>query len=161
VSFPGVTRPPVPAPAAQNHPRAAARPSWFHAAALATWNFLVTTASFVLFAGAWFIAVAGLQESNLEQLYAATAGTILLTPFALHRLMGRRGSLRFAIFASILASFATVYLLTQSRDERVELVLAALFMAQLVAVVLAEILTRRRDADELEEELLRIPGGIS
>jgi hypothetical protein len=107
------------------------------------------------------VAVASLQDHNLQQLYASTAATVLLSPFALHRLMGSRGSLRFAVFASILASFATIYLLVESRDEAVEMVLASLFMAQLVAVVLAEILTRRRGSDELDEDLSEVARNIT
>ena len=149
------------APALQVPAPVSPRPSWVRSAAVAVWEFIVTTTAFVLFAGVWFVAVASLQDHNLQQLYASTAATVLLSPFALHRLMGSRGSLRFAVFASILASFATVYLLVESRDEAVEMVLASLFMAQLVAVVLAEILTRRRGSDELDEDLSEVARNIT
>lgn len=151
----------LPAAPREIQPAAAPRESWLRTAAVATWNFILTTTAFVLFAGAWFVAVASLREHALEQLYVATAATVALTPLALHRLMGSRGSLRFALFASILASLGTVYLLVESRDEDVDVVLAALFMAQLVAVIFAEILTRRSGPDDPEEDLAAIPGGIA
>lgn len=157
----------APAPvSAAREPQAAApvpRRGWFRDAALAVWNFVVTTTAFALFAGAWFMAVAAQQQDNidLDLLYLAAASTVVLTPFALHRLMGSRGSLRFALFASILASLATVYLMADGGNAEIELVLAALFMAQLLAVVFAEILTRRREPDELEEELASLARELS
>ncbi|HEX6927124.1 MAG TPA: serine/threonine-protein kinase [Longimicrobiaceae bacterium] len=132
------------------------RRGWVREAAIGLWNFLVTTVSFVLFGAIWLVAVEALNENDFEKLYLATASTVALTPFALHRLMGSRGSFRFALFASILASLATVYLLNDRGNGDIELVLAALFMAQLVAVILAEILTRRSVDEELEEELERL-----
>ena len=149
--------PAPPAPAARPLPRQ----SWMRTALIAGWNFLVTSTAMVLFTGAWFVAVTSLQQAENEMLYLAAASTVALTPFALHRLMGSRGSLRFALFSSILASLATVYLVADGGDADTRLVLAALFMAQLVAVVFAEILTRRRAPYELEEELLHLPGEIS
>lgn len=132
------------------------RRGWMRQAGLAIWNFLVTTTAFSLFAGAWFVAVTALSENDLDLLYLCTASTVVLTPFALHRLMGSRGSLRFALFASILASLATVYLLSDQGRGDIEMVLAALFMAQLVAVILAEILTRRGTPDPLEDDLAEL-----
>jgi serine/threonine protein kinase len=159
------TRPP--APASPFQPRPLPRYSWARAAGVAIWNFLLTTLSFALFAGSWFLAVAAVQEHNLEQLYVATAGTVAFTPLALHRLMGSRGSLRFTLFGSILVSIAIVYLLVgrpaqvgEPRAE-VEVVLAALFMAQLLAVVFAEILTRRRNPDELDDDLIALPDRLA
>lgn len=143
--------------------RPAPRRGWLRDAALAVWNFIVTATAFGLFAGAWFAAVAAQQQDqvDLDLLYLATAATVALTPFALHRLMGSRGSLRFALFASILASLATVYLVADGGNAEIELVLAALFMAQLLAVVFAEILTRRRAPYELDDDLAQLPSEIS
>lgn len=154
----------VPAPAtrpapAEGSPQPAAslrplpRRGWVRAATVAAWNFLVTTAAFALFTGVWFVAVTALADNDLDLLYLSTAATVVVTPFALHRLMGSRGSFRFALFACILASLATIYLVADEGRADIQLVLAALFMAQLLAVVCAEILTRRRPSDELEDEL--------
>lgn len=150
------TRPPPP-----RHPEPQLPPpprrSWYHGAAIAAWNFLLTTLAFALFAGVWFTAVNALREEDLQQLYVSTALTVAVTPWALHRLMGSRGSLRFALFASILASLATAFVLLDESPAELEEVLAALFMAQLVAVVIAEILTRRRVPGEFDEELADFP----
>ena len=118
----------------------------------ATWSFLLTTASFVLFATVWFFAVTALRENDFQTVYLAAASSVVVTPFALHRLMGSRGSLRFALFASIVASLVTVYLVAGEERAGMETVLATLFMAQLLAVVLAEILTPRRGREARLEE---------
>jgi serine/threonine protein kinase len=152
---------PIPAPAsAELHLRTRPRQTWLRGAVLAAWNFFITSASFVLFAAAWFLAVTGQQKDDLQLLFLATASTVALTPFALHRLMGSRGSLRFALFASILASLATVYFVSDEGRADVETVLAALFMGQLIAVVFAEILTRRRSPDLLEDEFAEVQRGL-
>lgn len=118
----------------------------------AAWSFLLTTASFVLFAAVWFIAVTSLRENDFQAVYLAAASSVVVTPFALHRLMGSRGSLRFALFASIIASLATIYLVAGERRAGMETVLATLFMAQLLAVVLAEIVTPRRTRERPLED---------
>ena len=93
----------------------------------------------------------GTARLRLRALQNLASGAAL-TPVALHRLMGSRGSLRFALVTSILASLATIYFLADGGDGDAEMVLAALFMAQLVAVIFAEILTRRDAPDPLEED---------
>lgn len=130
-------------------------------ALLGLWNFVVTAATFGLFAVTWFATVAALSENDIDMLYLAAAATVVVTPLALHRLMGSRGSLRFALFASIIASIATVYLVADGGRREMETVLAALFMGQLVAVIFAEILTRRTPEDPLDEELMSFPRDIS
>lgn len=136
------------------------RPGRVHELLAAVWSFLVTTVAFVLFASVWFVAVSALRENDFDMLYLASAATVAITPFALHRLMGSRGSFRFALFASILASLATVYLVADGGEASLESVLATLFMAQLLSVVLAEIVTPRRrspGSDEPREDSLPIP----
>ena len=118
----------------------------------AIWSFLLTTTSFVLFASVWFFAVTALRENDFQTVYLAAASSVVVTPFALHRLMGSRGSLRFALFASIVASLATVYLVAGEERAGMETVLATLFMAQLLVVVLAEILTPRRPREQPIED---------
>src|SRR5690606_32565077 len=154
-------RPSVPASAsaATMQPAIAAPPGRLRLAMMAVWNFLLTTGAFVLFAAVWFLAVTALREHELDQFYLACAATVAVTPVAMHRIMGSRGSLRFSVLGSIVASLATVYLLTDNPAADAETSLAALFMAQLVAVVLAEILTRRRTLEDLEEDLFPVSEG--
>jgi serine/threonine protein kinase len=111
---------------------------WLRRAASATFAFLLTTTATGLFAAAWFAAFLGLQGGDLEMVYAGAAGSIVATPLALHRLMGRRGMLSLGIFASIAVTFGCVYWL---RDQRMEIVLGAVFAAQLAVCVLMERLT--------------------
>jgi hypothetical protein len=106
--------------------------------------------SFGLFAGSWTLTAAGAQARDLQQLYGGAAATVLFTPLALHRITGRRGSLRFAVLCSIGASGLAVYL---TRGHRLTVVLAAMLCGQLVASFVALRLTRRPAPifDELEE----------
>ncbi len=122
-------------------PPAAPRSRWFRRAATAVWNFVVTTASVALFAGAWLLAIQGLQEHDLQRVYAGAGVSVLLTPLAIHRLLGRRGSLRLALFGSLVGSAAAVYFLAPA--EPMERVLAAMFSAQVVLSFGVERLTRR------------------
>ncbi len=126
--------PPAPPPA----PRP--REGWLRRAGRATWNFAITVVSLGLFAGSWTLTAAGAQAHDLQKLYGGGAATVLFTPLALHRITGRRGSLRFAVLCSIGASGLAVYL---TRDHRLTVVLAALLGGQLVASFVALRLTRR------------------
>jgi serine/threonine protein kinase len=123
------------------------REGWLRRAGRATWNFTVTLVSLGLFAGAWTLAAAGAQGRDLQQLYGGGAATVLFTPFALHRITGRRGSLRFAVLCSIGASILAVYL---TRGHRHTVMLAAMLSGQLVASFIGLRLTRR-PAPLLEE----------
>jgi hypothetical protein len=110
----------------------------------------VTLVSLGLFAGAWTLAATGAHEDDLQRLYGGGAATVLLTPFALHRITGRRGSLRFAVLCSIGASALALYL---TREHRMAVRLAAMLCGQLAASFLALRLTRRPAPlpDELDE----------
>jgi tRNA A-37 threonylcarbamoyl transferase component Bud32 len=121
-------------------PVAPQRDGWMRRAGRVTWNFAVTLVSFGLFAGSWLLAMTGAQDGELQRVFAGAAAGVVLTPLAIHRLTGRRGSYRFALFASIASSALAVYL---TRSERLEVILAALLGAQLVASFVACRLTRR------------------
>jgi serine/threonine protein kinase len=137
-------------PPASPPPAPRPREGWLRRAGRATWNFAITVVSFGLFAGSWTLTAAGAQARDLQQLYGGAAATVLFTPLALHRITGRRGSLRFAVLCSIGASGLAVYL---TRGHRLTVVLAAMLCGQLVASFVALRLTRRPAPifDELEE----------
>jgi serine/threonine protein kinase len=123
-------------------PTAPPRGGWLRRAANAVWNFVLTTTSVALFAGAWLLAINGLQEQDAERMYVGAVASVLLTPLAVHRLLGQRGSLRMALFASVVGSLAAVYFLAAGGDA-VQRVLGAMFVAQVVLCFAAERLTGR------------------
>jgi serine/threonine protein kinase len=116
------------------------RDGWLRRAGRATWNFAITIGSLALFAGSWILAITGARDDNAERFYAGAAASVLLTPLAVHRITGRRGSFRFALFSSIAASGLAVYL---THGEREVVVLAAVLAGQILASLAAIRLTRR------------------
>jgi serine/threonine protein kinase len=115
------------------------RPGRLRRAVRAVTSFLLTTASLALFAGAWYLALVGAREGDLREVFAGAAASVLLTPLAVHRLTGCRGSYSFALLGSILASGATVYLV--GPDHRIASTLAALLAVQLLVSFVAVRLT--------------------
>ncbi|HYH81881.1 MAG TPA: hypothetical protein VEX86_18885, partial [Longimicrobium sp.] len=109
----------------------------------ALWEFTVTSAALAMFVGAWWLAVAGAVENRGGWFYAGLAATMLCTPFALHRLTGRRGRLGFGIVASIAAT-ALAWRLTGRSDLDPAISLAAVFGLQVLACFTMSWLTRRR-----------------
>jgi serine/threonine protein kinase len=122
------------------------RPGRFRRAVRAVTSFLVTTVSVALFAGAWYLALTGARVGDLRQIFAGAAASVVLTPLAVHRLSGRRGSYRFALLGSILGSAAVVYLLAPS--HRIPSTLAVLLLAQLAISFVAVRLTGRGGGEE-------------
>lgn len=129
------------APPAQR-PERPAPAGWLRRAGSAFASFLLTAGATVLFGASWLAAFAGLQDGNFELVYAGAAVSVVATPFALHRLMGRRGSLGLSIFASIAGTLGCVYWL--GRNETVELVLGTIFSAQLLLCIMVERFTSPR-----------------
>ncbi len=134
--------PPIspPAPFSPTGPRQRTRDGWLRRAGRATWNFAITIGSLALFAGSWIVAITGASDANAERLYAGAIASVLLTPFAIHRITGRRGSFRFALFSSIAASGLAVYL---AQGQREVVMLAAVLSGQILASLAAIRLTRR------------------
>jgi serine/threonine protein kinase len=116
------------------------RDGWLRRTGRATWNFAVTLCSLALFAGSWMLAIAGAQDDNLRWIYGGAAASVVLTPLAIHRITGRRGSYRFTLFSSISASLLAVYL---TRGNRAVIMLAAVLAGQIIASLIASRLTRR------------------
>jgi serine/threonine protein kinase len=108
---------------------------WIRRAGAALWSLTLTAGATALFAGTWIAAFTGVKNGDVHFVYGGAAASILATPMALHRLMGSRGSLGLVIFGSLAATLACVYWLGQ---ERMELVLGAVFGVQIVASVLIE-----------------------
>jgi hypothetical protein len=116
---------------------------WLLRAGAAAWSFLLTAAATSVFAGSWFAAFLGISSGDVDLVYAGTAASVLATPLALHRLMGRRGLLGLGVFASLAATLTCVYWLGAGR---MELVLGAVFAAQLAVCIAVERLTARGPA---------------
>jgi serine/threonine protein kinase len=129
-----------PASFAPTVPPLRTRDGWLRRAGRATWNFAITLGSLALFAGSWVAAITGASDGSAERFYAGTVASVLLTPLAVHRITGRRGSFRFALFSSIAASGLAVYL---THREREVVLLAAVLAGQLLASLVAIRLTRR------------------
>jgi serine/threonine protein kinase len=132
---PAPVRPPIPAVPPSQHA------GWFRRTTRRIWNLAVTTAATVSFGGAWFMVTSGLQKNDMQGVYLGAAGSVVATPWAIHRLLRRPGSYRFSLFSCVAASAAVAVLL---RDQQMETVLAAMFAAQVGVSLVAERLTRRR-----------------
>jgi hypothetical protein len=117
---------------------------WLSRAGRAAWNLTLTTTCVTLFAGSWLATFGALDHGLLQRIYAATTLSVLLAPLAVHRLLGGRGSFRFALLGSIAGSVAAVYLL--ARHGSIETVLTGVLAAQLVASYAGERLTRREES---------------
>jgi tRNA A-37 threonylcarbamoyl transferase component Bud32 len=119
----------------------ARQPHWIRRAGAALWSFILTAGATAFFAWAWIAAFTGVENGDVHFVYGGAAASILATPVALHRLMGSRGSIGLVIFGSLAATLGCVYWLGQ---ERMELVLGAVFGVQIVASVAIEKLTTGR-----------------
>jgi serine/threonine protein kinase len=117
---------------------------WLRRAGAALWSFVLTAGATALFAWAWIAAFTGVHTGDVHFVYGGAAASILATPIALHRLMGSRGSLGLVIFGSLAATLGCVYWLGQ---ERMELVLGAVFAVQIIASVTLEKVTTGRSGE--------------
>jgi len=117
----------------------------------ALWNATLTMLALALFAGAWVGAADGVVKDDREQIYAAALATIFLTPLAVHRLAGRHGRLRYAIFAALLATVTAVRTVGLEGDPAIAL--AAVFGLQIVACFGMEWLTGRKPRTPVVTEL--------
>lgn len=120
------------------------RVHWLRRAGAAVWSFLLTSAATAFFGAAWIAAFTGVQNGDLEFVYMGAAASILATPFAAHRLMGRRGSAGLCVFGSLAATLACVYWLG---DRPLEVVLGTVFAVQVMTCVAVQRLTSRGSSD--------------
>ena len=132
---------PSPSPAPQRVPAGGG----FRRTARAAWELCLTAVAAVLFAGSWFTATVGIQDGDRQRALLGAAAAVFTTPWAIHRVLRRPGSYRFALFASITGSAGVAVLL---REENLASILGAVFIAQVSLCLAAERLTRRR-ADEI------------
>jgi len=112
---------------------------FFHA----LWEFTVTTTALAMFVGAWWMAVAGAVQDRRLWLFGGVAATVFCTPFALHRLTGRRGRLGFGVVGSLGAT-ALAWRLAGREGLDPAIALAAVFGLQVLACFAMSWLTRRR-----------------
>ncbi len=109
----------------------------------ALWEFTVTSTALAMFMGAWGLAIAGAVENHRASLYCGAFATVFCTPFALHRLTGRRGRLGFGIVGSMGAT-ALAWRLAGRGDVDPAIAMAAVFGLQVLACFTMSWLTRRR-----------------
>lgn len=109
----------------------------------AVWNFFLTTAVIGLLVGSWGVSGWGLWVGDDEAMYGGVAASIVLAPLAVHRVRGQRGSFRLALAGSILASVAAFFLV--GPDGEAHHLLGAIFGLQLVASLVIDRLTHRKD----------------
>jgi hypothetical protein len=123
-------------------PAPVAGPGAFRRFLSALWSFTVTTSAVGLFVASWALAISGVAESSRTQLWAGAAATILFTPFAVHRLTGRRGRFGFMLIGSIAATATAWRLVGRGGDPAIKL--AAIFGLQVLACFFMSWLTKRR-----------------
>ena len=116
----------------------------------ALWDFTVTTASLVLFVAAWWVAASGVVEDDPRRIWAGAAASVLFTPFAVHRLTGRRGRYGMGVLGALLASGLAVYYVGMDADPAIGL--AAVFGLQILTCFALSWLTRRRPRKPREDE---------
>ncbi len=128
--------------AAPPHGAPPAHPGWVHRASRAVWNFTVTLLSLALLIGTWVLAAMGVYHNEPNQMYAGVLGSVALAPMTMYRVRGRRGSVRIALIASIVATAAAVF--TVGPDAEPWKLLPTMFVLQLVLSAVTLLFTRRR-----------------
>jgi hypothetical protein len=107
----------------------------------ALWDFSVTTIVVGLFVGSWALAASGVVDENRAQFLGGAVATVLFTPWAVHRLTGRRGRAGLGVLGSAAATGATVRYVGLEADPAI--LLAATFGLQVVTCFVLSWLTRR------------------
>ena len=141
---------PIPAPApmpsaaqAGQMPEPPRRPGRVRRFFRAVWELTLTTAALALFAGAWAAAVQGVLDDNRQQLIAGGLATMLFTPWAIHRLTGRRGRYGFALFASVIGTGVALRYVGMEQDPLI--LVGAAFGLQVMGSFFMAWLTRRKE----------------
>ncbi len=108
----------------------------------ALWDFSVTSIVVGLFVGSWALAASGAVDDDRARLLGGAVATILFTPWAVHRLTGRRGRVGLGILGSAAATGAAVRYVGLDSDPAI--LLAATFGLQVVTCFVLSWLTRRK-----------------
>ncbi|HEX8211434.1 MAG TPA: serine/threonine-protein kinase [Longimicrobium sp.] len=134
---------PVAGPAAPGAPMLEDRrqPGMMRRFLRALWEFSVTSIVLGLFVGSWALAASGVVEENRAQFLGGAVATVLFTPWAVHRLTGRRGRAGLGVLGSAAATGATVRYIGLDADPAI--LLAATFGLQVVTCFALSWLTRR------------------
>ena len=113
----------------------------------AMWDFSVTSIVVGLFLGSWALAASGVADENRAQFLGGALATVLFTPWAVHRLTGRRGRAGLGVLGSAAATGATVRYVGLEADPAI--LLAATFGLQVVTCFVLSWLTRRKVREPL------------
>ncbi|HEX8360537.1 MAG TPA: serine/threonine-protein kinase [Longimicrobium sp.] len=108
----------------------------------ALWDFSVTTVVVGLFVGSWALAASGVVDENRARLLGGAVATVIFTPWAVHRLTGRRGRAGLGVLGSAAATGAAVRWVGLDADPAI--LLAATFGLQVVTCFFLSWLTRRK-----------------
>jgi tRNA A-37 threonylcarbamoyl transferase component Bud32 len=137
---------PFPATAQPGGPLSPAEPSargpgWFGRFLGGVWNLTLTLASLGLAVAFGSVVLTAQERGDVDSFYAALVGMTAALPWAVHRLMGRRGS----YLAALLASGATAFggLRYLAPEIGVETTILLIPVGQLVAAAWLLRLTRR------------------
>jgi serine/threonine protein kinase len=134
---------PAPAPAAQLESPAPPRSGSVGRFFRALWDFSVTTVVVGLFVGSWALAASGAVEDDRARLFGGALATVLFTPWAVHRLTGRRGRAWLGVVGSAAATGFSVRSVGLESDPAI--LLAATFGLQVLTCFALAWLTRRRE----------------
>ena len=107
----------------------------------ALWDFSVTAIVVGLLVGSWALAASGVLDEDRARFLGGAVATVLFTPWAVHRLTGRRGRAGLGVLGSAAATGATVRYVGLEADPAI--LLAATFGLQVVTCFVLSWLTRR------------------
>jgi hypothetical protein len=108
----------------------------------ALWDFSVTAVVVGLFVGSWALAASGVVDEDRARLLGGVVATVIFTPWAVHRLTGRRGRAGLGILGSGVATGAAIRWVGLDADPAI--LLAATFGLQVVTCFFLSWLTRRK-----------------
>jgi serine/threonine protein kinase len=108
----------------------------------ALWDFSVTTVVVGLFVGSWALAASGVVDEDRARVLLGAVATVIFTPWAVHRLTGRRGRAGLGVLGSAAATGAAVRWVGLDADPAI--LLAATFGLQVVTCFFLSWLTRRK-----------------
>jgi hypothetical protein len=108
----------------------------------ALWDFSVTTTVVALFVGSWALAATGAVEDDRARLLGGALATVIFTPWAVHRLTGRRGRAGLGVLGSATATGVAVRYVGLDSDPAI--LLAATFGLQVLTCFALSWLTRRK-----------------
>ncbi len=113
----------------------------------ALWDFSVSTIVVGLFVGSWALAASGVVDEDGARVLFGAVATVIFTPWAVHRLTGRRGRAGVGVLGSAAATGAAVRWVGLDADPAI--LLAATFGLQVVTCFFLAWLTRRKPREAL------------